>query len=186
MEREVVIYADDLTIEDFLDRDVPKKDDLKAYFFQDEALGYLLYEKVCFLNSRKYNKSWKEDEVDLSEDSTIVVFVNCNDVFAWAYADGEEVSFSEYVEEGKVNELYDLLRLHLENKKWGSIKWVCLKRNMKPQSPIVRDMKKEGYWDTELESLPENPIDARCCDHHRELAEQNKEEVSEETSSLST
>ncbi len=37
---------------------------------------------------------------------------------------------------------------------WGSTKWICIKRKMRPQHPIEDDMKKDGFWCDELESLP--------------------------------
>ena len=69
-------------------------------------------------------------------------------MFAWACADSEPV---------KENELSELYRMHKENEKWGSAKWVCKKRNMQPQHPIVRDMKKEKVWCNMMSALPSNP-----------------------------
>jgi len=116
--------------------------DGEKHWDKELLLAYLLKEELVFCNSRKY--------VELNGDikpSTTVIFALCNDVFAWACADCEPILPSEYPELYELNE---------ENNKWGPTKWACKKRNLQPQSPIVRDMKKDGYWDKEMDSLKKN------------------------------
>lgn len=114
------------------------------WFDEEEAIAQLLHDGVLFANSRDYSF-----ELGGYKDGgyTIVLFLNCNDVFAWGCADGEDVD---------TKELETLYKLWYANKRWGATKWVCLKRNERPQIPIERDMKKEGAWDEEMEKLPEN------------------------------
>lgn len=73
------------------------------------------------------------------------MYVNCNDVFAWGCADAEDISLDE------------LKRYQqLSKTKWGDVKWVCIKRNEKPQYPMIWDMHKDGEWDEQMEALPDN------------------------------
>ena len=143
-------------IEDFIDRWTRDDGQVITFFENDKALGYLLQEGICFINSRPYIiNPWNDKESwQVSDEYTTVVFMNCNDVFPGAHADAVEISGGEIIEEGERNELYELLKLYLENSSWGHIKWVCLKRNMKPDYSIIQRMKKDGYWDEELENLP--------------------------------
>jgi hypothetical protein len=80
-------------------------------------------------------------------DSTVCAWLNCNDLFAWGCADMEPVL---------MNELPDLYKAHMEDDKWGSVKWCCKHRNLKPQKPIRERMKEAGVWDEEMESLEDN------------------------------
>ena len=75
--------------------------------------------------------------------------VNCNDVFWWACADFELFTSDE------IQGLYEACFDEQGNSKpWGSIKWACKKRKMRPQHPMEDRMKEQGYWDDELEALP--------------------------------
>ena len=77
----------------------------------------------------------------------VCLYVNCNDVFVWACADGEPIGILD------IPVLFEYCE---KDPKFGPIKWVCKKRNEKPQDPIVEWMKKEGCWTDEMESLPPN------------------------------
>jgi hypothetical protein len=82
-----------------------------------------------------------------------VLFVNCNDVFAWACADCEEITENDGEEPSEIIELY---KCYKQSSKWGGTRWVCIKRKEKPQDPIVEAMKKDGQWDEVMENLPPN------------------------------
>lgn len=125
------------------------------------ALAKLLIDDVVFVNTRVYvdidydqeTKKWgydyeryKDENYDEKQYTTTVLFVNCNDVFAWGCADSEPITDEE---------IPNLYRFHAADNKWGSLKWVCQKRNLQPQMPIIRDMKLEGVWDDMMENLPE-------------------------------
>ena len=75
------------------------------------------------------------------------LLVNTSDVFAWGYANAD---FAD------LHEMEDLYKLTREDRKWGSIKWICYKDNLQPQYPIVRDMKAAGAWCDKMEALPKN------------------------------
>ena len=110
----------------------------------NRCLAIMLNSEVLFANSRRYlhEKSYKDET---PQPETIVLFVICNDVFYWACADAECLTLDE------VGPLYKAWHA---DRKWGVIKWVCAKRNLQPQVPIVRDMKAAGAWTDELEALP--------------------------------
>lgn len=118
------------------------------YLHTERVIGKLLEEDILFSNSfRTLGHSsgpFKSDDVS---PETICLFVNCNDTFAWATGDAENITEKD---------LPLLLKLYLHSPKWGVTKWVCLHRNLQPMSMIIRDMKADGYWDTELEALPKN------------------------------
>ena len=119
-----------------------------------EAMAaHFLEENILFLNSRKYVCGEKDDTI--SKNETLLLFLNCNDVFVWGYADAEGVSYDE---------LPELFALYESNPKCGTIQWVCMKRNQKPQAPIVKYMKENNGWNEVMESLPENKYDAYCKD----------------------
>ena len=65
-----------------------------------EAMAaHLLEENILFVSSRKY-----VIEDTISKNETLILHLNCNDVFAWAYADGEDVSYNELPELFKMYE----------------------------------------------------------------------------------
>jgi hypothetical protein len=77
--------------------------------------------------------------------------VMCNDIFAWGCAD------AEYIDDEEFDNLYAMWYNDME---WGGARWCCIKRNEKPQLPVVKLMKEAGSWDDVLEALPENQYDA--------------------------
>lgn len=136
------------------DVDDKKGDDGDGMFFmvdgkehcnEEQALAVLLADEVLFCNERKTVFQWNEKDPIEIEPPTTVLFVMCNDLFYWGTADGERLPNDE------IGRLY---KMHVADKKWGASKWCCLRRNLRPQVPIVEDMKKEGAWDAELEALP--------------------------------
>ena len=143
------------SIDDFIFK-YGKEDDEKA-FEKDKALAYLLEKEVLFSNTRPYIENPYDpiEERVLSESSTIVIFVNCNDVFAWGCADAETITGGDNAD-FETNELYRLTSYVINNEKWGSTKFACWKRNLQPQKPVIDDMKKDEVWDDFIESLPKN------------------------------
>ena len=120
----------------------PKDVNLIIFFDEEAALIKLLQEEVCFFGSFWHpDKHMKEKGAYLG----IGVFVNCNDLFYWACADGESLDDSD------VEYLY---RCYLTNNNWGGSIWACKKRNLQPQVPMKKDMIKDGVWTDELEALP--------------------------------
>lgn len=117
--------------------------DDKEYCDESAILIYLLERDVLFCNSRQYicpfDKSIRPE--------TIVLFVICNDVFAWGCADSEEITCDE------LPVLYKAVKADPKN---AVVKWACKKRNLQPQRPIVTRMKADGSWDDEMEALPKN------------------------------
>lgn len=112
----------------------------KEHCDEDNALAVLLADGVLFCNER--HLVW---DGQATTESTTVLYVGCNDLFYWGTGDAECLPNSE------IGKLY---KMHKENPKWGSTKWCCLRRNLRPQAPVVKAMKKAGYWDAEMETLP--------------------------------
>lgn len=105
----------------------------------------LLLNDVLFCNSRPYIENpWNKANQKVSNDETLVCFVICNDIFAWACSDAECVALQE------LPKLYDMWKA---NPTWGAVQWCILKRNQRPQAPVLRDMKAAGAWTEELEAI---------------------------------
>jgi hypothetical protein len=126
--------------EDFVFRE---EDGSLIGYYEEEMLIRLLKDDVLFPNGREYICPVSKKV----EPETLVLFMNCNDVWAWASADAIEVAFDE---------LPELLKYHLEDPRWGATKWACRKRNMRPQRPIRERMKQDESWDDLMESLSKN------------------------------
>lgn len=100
------------------------------------ALAHLIQDEVLFCNSIKLKDEW-----------TTVLYVLCNDLFAWGMADAEPFGNDD---------IETLYKMHIADKRWGAQKWCCLHRRMQPQDPIKQMMIKDGVWDEAMEALPEN------------------------------
>lgn len=132
--------------------------DGEEYCDEEKALAILLAEGVLFANGRQYVETgWRSttppsnrlapDGSQTIQGETVVLFVLCNDIFAWGCADAECLPHSE------IGALY---RMWATDHKWGSAKWCALRRNGQPQRPIIEAMKKDGAWDEAMEGLPAN------------------------------
>lgn len=101
---------------------------------KENVLAVLLLEGLVFVND------WEVDE-----GYTTVIYVNANDVFMWGCGDATVIGQDE------LGEFYKMSR-----KNYGDIKWICKKRNLQPQTPLIKRIKEAGCWDDEFESLPKN------------------------------
>lgn len=128
------------------------------YCNEEQCLARLLKDEVLFCNQREYlDIDFITDEKGVVKGSkpsmeiagrTTILFVNCNDLFAWGCADSEDLLNEE------IGPLY---KMHMSDPEYGASKWCCIKRNMKPQKPIVDRWKKAGRWDDQMEALQDNP-----------------------------
>jgi hypothetical protein len=116
----------------------------KPFFDEDTALAEMLAEGSLFSNSSDYYYEGKKGG------HTVVLFVLCNDIFAWGYADAEDLP------EDQIEVLYNMWKA---SPTFGPIKWCCQRRQMKPQPPVQEWMKRAGEWDEEMEKLPANPFE---------------------------
>jgi hypothetical protein len=114
------------------------------HFVHTSALVELLADDVLFCNSFPF--LYHGNATPQSE--TLVLFVNCSDLFAWGCADAESVTYDE------LETLYAWWR----KSPIGSQIWCCLKRKMRPQPPVERDWKEKGLWVVELDMLPERTV----------------------------
>jgi hypothetical protein len=110
-------------------------------YLEHKALGLLIleYSPVIIGN------------VGTGEYKTVGVYLDCSDTFYWGCADSEPIKENDYEWDSDIIQLFDRL---LENPKWGDTHWVCLKRWMRPQEPIIEIMKADGAWTDEMENLP--------------------------------
>ena len=159
---------EDLTIDDFV-----RHYGDSTYLDHKAALAYLLLKGDVSPISRRFDRDPEPDEEEEvgPETGRTVLFVNTSDTFAWGYSAHEHFRSDG----GTESELYELLKITLENPKWGSVKWACVRWQEQPQAPIVHEMIKEGAWDETMRVLPPNSGDADCCEWHRELQVSNVE-----------
>lgn len=98
----------------------------------ENKLAVLLLEDVIFCNNGHWRENWPKDQITLH--------VNCSDVFAWACADSEDITYSE------ITELYEMWK---KDNTWGSAAWCIKKRKERPQKPVEDRMTKAGIWNIE-------------------------------------
>lgn len=127
----------------------------KEYCNDELALAILLAAGVLFSNERSFLDiepvtdgkgavlSWNQSKEIAG--STTILFVNCNDLFAWGCADSEDLPHDE---------IGNLYRMYIADPKYGVDKWCCFRRKQKPQDSIIEQMKKDGVWDERMEALP--------------------------------
>ena len=95
----------------------------------EEQLRFLMMEDVVFVNNGWHNESQPKDH--------ITVHVTCNDVFAWACGDAEDLLYGE---------IEDLFNHYVKDPKWGTAVWCIKKRKWPPQTPVYDRIKKDGIW----------------------------------------
>lgn len=137
------------------EKEVFYKVDDEEYVDEELALSILLKEGVLFSNCRYYSMTSN----GMTDGRTVVLFVLCNDIFAWGCADGENLPYEE---------ISNLYKMWEKDKKWGAAKWCCIQRNEKPQNPVVKLMKENGSWDEQMEKLPDNYYDKKCRERYEE------------------
>jgi len=124
------------------DKEFPASD----HFEGEDALALLLINEVVFLNSHWWEDEWPEEAKKRTS-----LNVNCNDIFAWGCADAESMNYAD------IENVYRMWRADTE---WGAAKWCAIRRNQKPQPPVIAAMKKADSWDDMMEKLGENTQDA--------------------------
>jgi hypothetical protein len=105
------------------------KMDGKIFFDKEQALSYLLFEQVIFVNSFWY----KEDLPDDIQRS-IGLFVNCGDVFAYACSDAEPVNYDD------LEEVYDF---YIKDRLNGIAAWCIKKRGIRPIVEVYESLSKK-------------------------------------------
>lgn len=112
--------------------------DGKEYCNEPALLSELLGAGILFSNEREYLFD------GANAGSTIVLFVQCNDLFWWGTADAMDLPLVE---------LPKLYKMWKADPKWGVEKWCCFQRKLRPQKPIIEMMKKQGAWGQDMEAL---------------------------------
>ena len=143
--------------------DFMSKDGLYHWFDEspNRPAGWVLNERAAiqYLLSRGTFKMGYVNAEDMQLDGDadkdrLTLSVNANDLFAWACSDSVEIRSEEA--------LQLLVEMVKENPIWGTSKWCCIQENLKPQNPIISDMKKAGVWDDVMEQLRDNPSSNQC------------------------
>lgn len=110
------------------------KEDEEPEIDLENFLAHLLSKDIVFLNTH-----WWEDDWPEKAKKTISIIVNCNDIFAWACADGEELLGEDDID--------TFWQYYSKDPDWGPVVWCIRKRNMLPQKPVYDDIQKDGIWD---------------------------------------
>ena len=128
-----------------VDKDIAKEvcSDEAHHEAQPYMLAALLAAQVIFLNSHHWEKDWPE-----AAQRTVALCVNCNDVFAWACADAEDLEYRE------IESLFDDWQ---KDPTWGPAVWCMKKRNLMPQPPVEKAIRAAGVWDLDELGLQANP-----------------------------
>lgn len=155
------------------------KDGKEHHNFNDElALALLLINDEVFTNSywwkfkdlgpwnpetRRCESIPKKDATWTEEESKLIsVHVNCNDIFAWGCADSEDLPHDE---------IENLYRMWRADPTWGSAKWCAIRRKQKPQGPVIKAMQEAGAWDSIMENLGPNTMDAEVQAYFKAFAQ---------------
>lgn len=77
-------------------------------------------------------------------EETLGMFLNMNDVFDWGLA---------YMYRVTTKDLLPLWRAIEVSPKWGSVKFVAMKRLILPQESIIERMKVDGEWCELMQSI---------------------------------
>lgn len=118
--------------------------DGEEYCMKELALARMLQADILFCNTGYFGEGEMREQ-------TVVLFVNCNDLFAWGCADAEPVR------EDEIGDLYKAW----QSGKYGVDKWCCKRRKQQPQGPMEKLIRAAGEWDAEMEALPANTQDAQ-------------------------
>lgn len=105
--------------------------DGETIFEEQYAIAHLLINEVIFFTKNIDNK--------------LEIYVICNDVFAWGFADCELID---------LHEIENLYQLWSKNSMYGDAFWCILKRGELPQKPVYDMMVKAGYNFDGLNLLP--------------------------------
>lgn len=96
------------------------------------ALAVLLMSETAFLNSNWMEKAWPDDAKE-----TIAICINTNDIFMWACADAERISY---------NEIEEVYRYWVKDPTWGTAVWAIIRNKEMPQAPVEKSIREYGIW----------------------------------------
>jgi len=84
---------------------------------------------------------------------TAGIFINTNDVFAYASSDLEPITVDAHYSKSGESEVIQLYNYIKTDPKFGLLKWVCLKRGEQPINPLKNQMIEFGSWTEDMEKL---------------------------------
>lgn len=106
---------------------------------EQEQANYILVRKVV---EELHELDNMQAEYYVDPDTNLIVpFINCNDLFWWGCADGEDITEENFHLIRKTSE--DIEKL--DNKTFKLLRWIdelfcCRSRGMRPQIPYYKDM----------------------------------------------
>lgn len=122
---------------------IPRDDDDEI--MEEYALAVLLANDVISVNSYWWKKHWPDECRKLPG-----LFVNCNDVFAWGAADGEDCYYSD---------IANIFEFWEKDPEFGPIVWCCIRRHEEPQLPMREKIEAGGLWNFKHLNLAHNKYD---------------------------
>lgn len=122
---------------------------------EEQALAWLLkYEYLLVTNIKTYKGEY-----------TVALMVNVSDIMAWGVAEAEPIEFCDnYGEPDEPTPIIDYFKLVTSKGYYGTVEWVCKKRNQQPQKAVKNRMINDGYWSDEMEALPPNQYDQKMIE----------------------
>lgn len=112
----------------------------KEYCDEETAIALMLLDQTLFLNEGICPYTLSNGVNPKSS----ILYVNCNDTFAYCSSDAEPIPYSQ---------IGELFKLWHQNHTLGPIKWVSLQRQQLPVFEYIKDLKESGMWDESLERL---------------------------------
>jgi len=121
-------------------------------FNEELALASLLMNDAVSLNQHWWEENWPEEAR-----MTFAISVNCNDIFAWGCADGEDIKYQD---------LRSVYEYWSKDPDWGIAVWCIVKRREMPQRPVEQRIRDAGLWDMDALkaefALRSNYYDGMC------------------------
>jgi hypothetical protein len=127
----------------------------KTHFEPEGAVALMLINDVIFLNNHWFEKNWPEPVR-----RNAALFVNCNDVFAWACADAEPLPY---------HQIENVYKMWCKDSEWGPAIWCMVARNQMPQKPLEKIIREAGVWNLDELNLGQNTDDAKIKELFRRL-----------------
>lgn len=127
----------------------PDKPEHELCFDENAALALLLMNDVLFANNWYYRKESMPNNVR----NATRLFVNWSDIFAWAYADGQSLPFSE------IRNLYEMWQ---KDPIYGPAVWCMQRRNQMPQPEVEKIICEMGIWNLTTMGLRANSLGPIC------------------------
>jgi len=112
-------------------------------FDAGKAVGEMLEAGVIFLGGEA-GPFFECDPDDPDRGGQAALWINCNDLWAWALTDAEPLCMED------IEPLYIAV---CNPGRFAIAKWICLHFKRPPMPEIIHDMREAGVWGEEMEGL---------------------------------